>query len=387
MEFLKQTPDLLIIGLIFMIGWVAHIIGSKTHIPRVTLLLATGVVAGPTVFDVVPSNISEQLPTISHLALAMVGFLLGESFARKDDSTAKKQVFLISLGASLIPAIFVLIGTYLLTTDIILAMLLAGIATATDPAATIDVIKETKAKGPMVNTLKSVVAIDDAWGVIIFSCLLVIAMLVSGNGNGVNDFVHGSWELVGAVVLGIVIGIPMAKIVGRYTPGEPTIVEAMGFVFICGGIAQLIGVSYLLACMAMGATVTRRAKHVNRPFHAIEKVSDPFLIVFFLISGVSLNINSAEAIGVIGATYIVARTLGKILGAHWFSKMAAASPEVSKKLGWCLLPQAGVAIGMALLVGNKFPEYEHLVLTIAVTSTVLFELLGPLVARRQLEKS
>lgn len=382
-----QMPDLLIIGFVFLIGWIAHVISSRAHIPRVTILLSIGVIAGPAVLDLVSPEFTQHFSTVSHLALAMIGFLLGESFAGRDIKAERRQILFISLGASLIPAMAVFSAVLLVTSDLVLALVLAGIATATDPAATVDVIREFRARGPVSRILKGVVAVDDAWGIIIFCLLLAIATALSGEGTSIVDIAHGVWDVCGALLLGVVIGIPMSVVIGRHRPGEPTIVEAMGFVFICGGCAIYFDVSYLLACMMLGATVARRAKHIERPFHDIETASDPFLIIFFILSGMNLDLSALNTLGIVGIVYVVTRCVGKVLGAKIFAHFAQSSPQVTKHLGWCLLPQAGVAIGMALLVGEKLPEIGESVLTLAVTTTVLFELLGPLVTRWSLLKA
>jgi Kef-type K+ transport system membrane component KefB len=383
----EEIPDLLLIGSVFIIGWIAHVVGSKAHIPRVTLLLSIGIITGPAVLDLVPQAFSQYFSTATHLALAMIGFLLGESFAGRDILVERRQILLISLGASLVPAITVFVLIMLVSSDLVLALVLAGIATATDPAATLDVIREIRAKGILSRTLKGVVAVDDAWGIIIFSLLLVIATGVSGNGNNIADILHGVWDVCGALLLGVAIGLPMSAVIGRHKLGEPTIVEAMGFVFICGGIALYYDISYILACMMLGVTVARRAKHIEKPFHAIEKVSDPFLIIFFILSGMNLNPSSLTTLGSIGLVYVIARCIGKIFGAKLFAYITHSPKVVTRYLGECLLPQAGVAIGMALLVGERFPSIGESVLTLTIATTVLFELIGPLITRWSLYRS
>ena len=385
--FIEEMPDLLITGCVFLTGWIAHVISSRAHIPRVTILLSIGVVTGPAVLDLIPAEFTQHFSTVSHLALAMVGFLLGESFVGRDIREERRQILFISLGASLIPAIIVSILVLMVTSDPVLALVLGGIATATDPAATLDVIRECRARGSVSRILKGVVAVDDAWGIIIFSLMLVAATTISGNHISAASIAHGFWDICGALLLGAVIGVPMSMIIGRNRPGEPTIVEAMGFVFICGGCALYLDVSYLLACMMLGATVARRAKHVERPFHDIETASDPFLIIFFILSGMTLDVSALSTFGLIGVVYIIARGIGKILGARIFAHFALSSPLVTRYLGSCLLPQAGVAIGMALLVNERLPEIGAPVLTIAVTTTVIFELFGPLVTRWSLYKA
>ena len=381
MSYFNHLPDLLIIGIVFLVGWAAHVVGSKTHIPRITLLLSLGIVTGPSLFNLVPEEIIAYFPTVAHLALAMIGFLLGESFYGFDKKEEQRSVLWLSLGASLFPAICVFLLCWIISGDLVLSLVLSGIASATDPAATVDVLSEVQARGKLSHILKGVVAIDDAWGVIIFSFALVLAGVFVGEGFNVEAALQGVVEVVGAIVLGICLGFPMSHLVGKHRPGEPTMVEAMGFVFICGGIALYLNLSYLLACMALGATVAKRAKHVSRPFHEIERASEPFLVVFFLLSGMILKLDTMPTIGLIAVAYIAARSFGKVYGARLTAKMTSAPDVVQKHLGWCMLPQAGVAIGMALLVAERLPSVAEAVLTLTVVTTVFFELTGPFITR------
>ncbi|MCE0492484.1 cation:proton antiporter [Vibrio salinus] len=385
--FPEKIPELLILGLLFLTGWTAHIISSKAHIPRVTILLCIGVISGPAGFNLIPEEFAQYFGTVSHLALAMVGFLLGESFAGRDIVSQRWHILLISLGVSLVPAIFVFLFVLLISSNPILSLVLAGISTATDPAATIDVVREFKARGPLSKMLKSVVAIDDAWGIIIFSLLIVIAGNINNGGHDLSYIMGAAWEILGALLLGFLIGLPMSYFIGRNRAGEPTIVEAMGFVFICGGAAIYLHVSYLLACMMLGATVSKKAKHVERPFYDIETVSEPFLVIFFILSGISLDLSTLNPLILIILGYIVARTLGKILGARLFSVLVKSQPIIIRHLGGCLLPQAGVAIGMALLASEQFPELADIILSVAVSTTVLFEVFGPPITHWNLHKA
>lgn len=148
----------------------------------------------------------------------------------------------------------------------------------------------------------------------------------------------------------------MAWLTGRLGQGEPAILEAAGFVFLCGGLATLLDVSYLLACMVLGAVVANRAKHYTRPFHAIEGVSDPFLAVFFVLAGFRLELDALADLGWLGIAYVLARATGLIVGGRLGAKFAQAPPVVQKHIGWCLLPQAGVALGLALLAAERLPE-------------------------------
>ena len=223
------------------------------------------------------------------------------------------------------------------------------------------------------------VAIDAAWGIILFSLLLVLAEGTLGQAQVGAELVSGTWEIVGALLIGVGVGVPMAWLTGRIRPGEPTLLEASGFVFLCGGLAITLDVSYLLSCMALGATVANRARHHTRPFREIRRIHEPFMAVFFVLAGYELDFGALQTVGFAAVLYILARSAGLILGGRSGAAMSPdAPPVVRKHVGWCLLPQAGVALGMALLVSQRAPEFGQFILPLVIATTVVFELLGPL---------
>ena len=188
-------------------------------------------------------------------------------------------------------------------------------------------------------------------------------------------------ELLGAVLLGVVIGLPAAYLTGRVKPGKPVLSEALGIVFLCGGLAMWLDVSYLVASIVMGAVIANLARHHDYPFHAIEGIESLFMVVFFVLAGASLEIDALAAVGVIGVVYILCRTLGKYLGA-WIGGMLSRADSINRNwIGVALLPQAGVAIGMALVASNQFPEYRQVMLPVVIASTVIFEIVGPVFTR------
>ena len=387
LENIMESPELLVLGTFLLVGWFAHAIGSYTHVPRVTVLLLLGIVAGPSALNLIPSEATVWFPHATHIALAMVGFLLGESFVGRELRASGRIVMVVSIGETLGAALTVFTVVILIQGDLLIALLLAGIAPASAPAATLDVIRENHAKGPLTKTVLGVVAIDDVWGIILFSLLLVTAETVVGKGAPLLEIARGLWEVVGAVLLGVIIGFPMAWCTGRIKKGEPSILEAAGFVFIFGGLALIIHVSYLLACIVLGATVANRAKHHTRPFRDIRGASQPFLVVFFLLAGYEFDITTLKSLGVIGIMYILARSVGLIVGGGLAAKLVNAPPVIQSHIGWCLLPQAGVALGLALLVSERLPKAGEIVLPLIIASTVVFEIIGPFITRRQLRQA
>ena len=373
--------------MLLLVGWSAHVAGEKTGIPRVTLLLLVGVLAGPHVFDLIPHEVASWFDQVTHLALAMVGFLLGESFLGRELRESGRTVMMVSVGEVMAVSLVVFLTALALGMGPVVALLLAGLAPASAPASTLDVIRETGAQGPLSRTVLGVVAIDDAWGVILFSLLLVVAQAVASDAAPMSWLLSGLWEVLGGVMLGVLLGWPMALLTGRMRPGEPTLLEASGFVLLCGGLALYLNLSYLLACMALGATVANRAKHYKRPFREIEGVSQPFLVMFFLLAGYKLDVEALPALGWIGLAYILARSVGLIAGGAVSARLAGAPEAVQRNVGWCLLSQAGVALGLALLVEDRFPELGRQVLPLVIASTAIFEVAGPVVVRWRLRRA
>lgn len=384
---LSSLPNLLLLGVFLLIGWSAHAIGSYFKIPRVTLILMAGLVCGPTVLDIFPHSVVQWFPDVAHLALAMVGFLLGENFVGHEIKKRGRTIIFISLGKTIAAAILVFFSVLAVTKNLILALLLAGIAPASAPAATFDVVHETKARGPLAKTILGVVAIDDAWGVILFSLLMILSKTFIGQNHLMDEIMAGMWDIGGAILIGTVIGLPMSWLTGRIKKGEPTLIEASGFVFLCGGLALMLDVSYLLACMTLGAVVANFAKHHTRPFHEIENASEPFMVIFFLLAGFEFNLTTFKTLGLLGGAYIIARSVGFIFGGYVAARIAYAPAVIKKHIGWCLLPQAGVALGLALLAAERFPEFCGNVLPLIVGTTIIFEFVGPMVTRWHLNKA
>ena len=372
---------LMTLGALLLAGLAVEAVGRHTPLPRVTLLLAFGFAIGPSGWDLLPDLHGEWFPLVADMALLMIGFLLGEQLVRLLTGKLGREILTISVFDVLLTCLVVLGGLWLLGVPLVTALLLAGIAAATAPAATTDVIEESGARGPFTSVLVGVVAIDDAWGMILFSLLLAAALVLGGGSSGLDGLWLGLYDIGGSLLLGLCLGVPMAYFTGRIRPGQPTLAEALGFVFLCGGLAEWLEVSFLLAAMVMGAVVYRLASHHRRPFHEIEHVDWPFKMLFFILAGASLHLESLLDAGYIAVAYILLRILGKLVGAATGGYIGKADLSVRRWLGPALLPQAGVAMGMALVASQRFPELSESILAIAIGATVFFELIGPVITR------
>ncbi len=381
------SQNLTILGILLLTGFAAHAAGRKVHVPRVTLLLLTGLVSGPHFLHILPDKITNWFAFITHMALAIVGFLLGERFYGKDLKNTVAVFLGMSVTESVVTTVFVMIFVFAATGNIVLAVLLAGLSAATDPAATYDVVNEKKASGPLTNTLLGIVALDDAWGIVIFSFILVIIESVSGAGHGGMLLFAGLWQIAGAVLLGALFGVPMAWLTGRIKRGEPTLLEAVGFIFLCGGIALYLEISYLLACMTLGIVVANRAKHHTKPFREIKGINESFLALFFFLAGYNLYLPSFLTLSSVVIIYVAGRVAGKFVGGCLGGMLTGAGTVIQKRIGLCLIPQAGVAVGMALLVAERIPDPGIQILQVVIASTIVFEIVGPVFTVWQLRSA
>lgn len=370
-----------------LLGMITNTLGQRTLLPRVTLLLIFGILIGPNVFDLIPQSIFSSFDLFANVALLMIGFLVGGHLTRKLMHSIGRELLAVSLGAVIGTVTVVALCLSLLGLPVEIAIMLGCIATATDPAATMDVIEETHSGGRFSELLTSIVALDDALGLIIFSLGVALTGLLNGADGIVTPLLVAAKDILGAVAIGVLIGVPAAYFTGRIQPGRPMLFEALGIVFLCGGLALYFEVSYLLAAIVMGMVVVNLAEHHDYPFHEIENIEQPFLILFFVLAGASLQYQSLLGIGVIGFVYILARIAGKVIGVQLGGRCCQSTAETRNWMGFALLPQAGVAMGMALVAAEQFPDYRQLLLSVVISTTIFFELVGPVFTGFALRKA
>ena len=375
---MTDAPVLLIaLGVLLLAGLAADAIGQRTRLPRVTILLACGIVVGGAGFDLIPANVQALYDILSVMALTMVSFLLGSSLTRETLRRHGRAILSVSMMIALVTMAVVSAGLWMVGVPAPVALLLGAIATATDPAATQDAIRQSGRQGPFIDKLKGIVAIDDAWGLLAFSLAVVVAYGLNGEMH-FHMLADAGWEIGGALLIGGAIGLPAAYLTGRLQKGEPLLTEALGLVFLTAGLSQWADVSFLLASMTTGAVIANVAPHHERAFHEIEHIQWPFMILFFVLAGASLNLGLLGEIGMIGGAYIVLRSLARFLGG-WLGGIVANAPQAQRPyFGLALLPQAGVAVGMALVGAQEFPDHADLIIGMTIATTVAFEVIGPM---------
>ncbi len=377
---------LMTVGALLVLGLATDALGRRSPLPRVTLLLILGFAIGPAGLALLPPQTSAWSPAISHMALLMVGFLLGGRLTRATLREHGRLVLLVSLSVAAVTGALVCTGLWVFGAPVAVSLVLGTLATSTAPAATSDVVREMDEESPFSRTLLGIVAVDDVWGLLLFSLVLGGLEVASGSGSGSAGILFGLRDLGGAIAVGVALGVPMSYLTGRIQPGEPTLTEGLGMVFLCGGLALWLDVSFLVSAMTMGAVVANLARHHTRPFHEIENVEWPFLVLFFVLAGASLDVQQVGGVGAIGGLFLVLRFAGRLLGGMLGASLSGEPLRAGLWLGAGLLPQAGVALGMALVAAQRIEGIAETVLTVTIGATVVFEIVGPVLTRAAIRR-
>ena len=395
-------------------------------LPNVTGYIITGILMGPFVFGLIFNSFDtvktgviygyvNRINWVSTVALGFIAFSIGTSFKRATIKALGKRVLVITileaLGASLLVITALLVAHFIFPQYVSwqLVLVLSAIASATAPAATLMVIKQYNARGPLVNTLLPVVALDDAAALILFAILFQLASALSGGTISVYTvLLKPLLEIIISLAIGVFLGVLISLMNGWFKSRNNRLIWCIFSVFAALGFYYLFRspkmggfeLSSLLICMMAGAFYTNCVKDSNRTLDVMDRFTSPIYMMFFVISGASLDLsiffNSDGLIVVaIAFTYIIFRVIGKWSGAYVGASITRCEPQVKKYLGFALVPQAGVAIGLSttaykLFMENGSPETQRagaLILAIILTSTLVYELIGPMVAKFAFKKA
>lgn len=372
---------LYILGTVILAGILMGALVGYLKLPKVTGYLLAGIVIGPFALKLIPKEAISGLAVISEAALGFIAYSIGSSLNFKDLKKIGSGIIIIALFEALTAVVVVtLVMAVIFKQPLPFSLAIGAIASATAPAATLMVLKQYKAKGPLVDTLIPVVAIDDAIAVIAFGiCIAIAQVLVSGaEALTVMTIAKPFIEIIGSILLGVVLGLGLTFVNRSSTSKEQTMSLAIGVILLAVGIADRFELSSILTCMALGSAISNITEGKSRLLTVLDSFTNPIFIAFFTISGLDLDFSVLKAVGVIGLGYVISRVIGKVLGAYIGCKIAKSKPVVQKYLGFTLVPQAGVAIGLTLLVGEVLPAYGSQIRTIILAATVIYELIGPL---------
>ena len=408
---MTQTASIFLsLSIALLFGLLLSRLAKLVKLPAVTAYLVAGVLIGPFVLgalDVpgvgITSDQIEGFGIISDLALGFIAFSMGNEFRLSQLKKIGKHATVIGVLQAVITTVVVdaaLIGLHFAmpeTLSLSAAIVLGAIATATAPAATLMVVKQYKAKGPVTEVLLPVVALDDAVGLVVFAVSFGVAR--SLNSSGVNPLAivfEPLIEIVLSLGLGFVMGLLFTFCEKFFHSRSKRMAVSVTFVMLTVAISSLkfevggihIGFSSLLACMMLGTVFCNICEVSEELMERADRWTTPVLILFFVISGAELDLSvfADWTVVVVGLVYILARSIGKYFGANGSARLTKADPNVIKYLGITLLPQAGVALGMATKAIELGPEGE-IVRNITLFAVLVYEIVGPFLTKIALSKA
>ena len=405
-----MSTILISLSLALIFGLVMSRAAKLFNLPAVTSYLVGGLLLGPYAIGAfgIPGigfNSLEDLnglAIVTQVALGFIAFLIGNEFRVKDLKVMGRQAIIVGIAQAVITTLIVDAGIIVLhfafpeLISLSSAIVLGAIAAATAPAATLMVVKQYKAKGPLTKLLLMVVAIDDAVGLIVFALSFGIATaLESGAISLVSVLVEPILEILLSVILGAVLGWALNAMEIYFHSRSKRLSVAVAFVILTVGVASLefeiagvkCGFSLLLACMILGAVFCNICEASEELMDRTDRWSSPVNILFFVLSGAELDLKiiANPMVLIIGLVYIALRSFGKIFGAFISAKATNCSKEIQEHLGITLLPQAGVALGMALQATAL--NNGAVVRNVILFSVLVYELVGPNLTKRSLVKA
>ena len=389
------------VALAMVFGLILNRVMKLFNLPNVTGYLIAGVLVGPHCINLLNAENLADVNFISTIALGFIAFSIGGEFKIEAIKRLGGKVLAITFMQALAAVAFVMASMFVVRAikpeliSIPAILVLSAIATATAPAATLMVVRQYKARGPVTETLLPVVAFDDAIGLIVFAICFGIAKVLAGGGEASAKTLAllPLLEIVLSLGIGCVLGLILAFVCKLFKSRANRLCAMIATVLVAVGLCQIeilgVHMSSLLICMMVGAAFTNARKDAVVILDGQERWTPPLFMLFFVISGATLDLTIIPHIGVIGIVYIVFRSLGKYLGAFAGGLATKADRNVTKYLGITLLPQAGVAIGMAQTVGAEpmLASVSQSIVTVVLCATLVYEIVGPLLTKICLKRA
>lgn len=398
-EFIEEVIGsnmLLAFSLILILGLFSTRLMKLVNFPNVTGYLIVGLLVGPFCLGVINEGNISGLKIITNAALGFIAFSIGGEFKLSTLKRLGKNVVIITLFQAVITSGLTFLVLWAVNVPMPITLALSAIASATAPAATLMVVRQFKAKGPVTDTLLPVVALDDAIGLMIFSlCFALAKVIETGAELTINSvLIMPILEIVLSIAIGGIIGALLSLLMKVFKSRANRLIWMIAAVFLgialCSLMGELVGIelSSLLLCMMMGSVFTNMRNDSIHILEGQERWTPPLFMLFFIISGAELDLTVLPTVGVIGIAYLAARSIGKIVGSALGSKAVKADSNITKYLGLTLLPQAGVAIGMAQMVSMSLGGIvAEKVTAVVLCATLIYELVGPLITKIALTKA
>lgn len=383
--------SLLTLGVLVAAAVLLGIAGDWFRLPRVTSYLVAGVLLGPSLLGLVTESTLHHLEPIADIAMALVLFNLGTRFSVKYLRRIRRQITPLAIGDLLATFLFVTVGLLLFGQSLPLSLMLGCLAMATAPATTILVLRELRSEGPVTESARALVVVNNLFCILVFELLLFTLLMFDGSQTaGLGDHVSRfAWTFIGSVVIGVALGFFVSFMAGFLSTIQwmATLLAASTIVL---GLCDIYPISYMLAFLVMGFVFANTANDSFLDIVESERITKLLSIAFFAIHGADLQASKFLHIGAVGVAYIVLRSLGKYIGIHLGARWSSAAEESSTVRNWLgtsMLSQAGAAIALSAVAVSRNPTEFEPVQTIILGSVLFFEIIGPILIRTSVVRS
>lgn len=388
---------LFFVGVAILCGFIGGKFSNRLKFPAVAGYLIAGLILGPSFLNIFKLRLLDNLGVFNDVALGLVAFIIGSQMRLGILRKMGKGIATIIVAESFGAFLLVFGGVYLLTHKLYIALIFAAMAPASAPAGTAVVLQEYKAKGPLTNALYAVVGLDDGLAIMIYAFAAAFAKLsITGKADSFLRIIKGPLiEILGAIVLGGILGIVFGYVTKRLQDKKEVLSITFAAIIICAGLANYLHLSLILANLTLGMVFANLYLLANRrSVEALDFISLPIYTIFFVIAGAHLQIGLLPAMGLVGIIYMLCRGFGLIGGAFLGATIAKSEPVIRKYLGFGILSQAGVAIGLAIMVTREFSllggagkDLAVLVINTIAATTIIFEIIGPIATKIAISKA
>lgn len=377
--------EILSVGLILLAALVAGHLVQYLRLPEVTGYLAVGVFIGPAVADIITHENLRALELLSEVALGLILFSIGTIVDASTFRRIGRLVTIVTAAEAFGACLLVVAIMLVLGMPVPVALLLGVVAMETAPATTLMVVREYDARGPITEALLALLALNNVLVLITFSVVAAILTFAVGTGGSLYASAHALlWTTLASLALGALVGLALDLWSIRVRESGEMAILAIGAVLLTVGAARALGVSPLLATLAVGATIANTAGPTEPLVAELRRTDPPVFAAFFVLAGAELPLAMLPQIGVAGLAYVGMRALGKITGAFVALRALTSSAKLQHHLGWCILSSSSLAIGLTIQIRSQFPQFGEQVAAVVLAAVIVFEIVGPVLARSAL---
>ena len=378
----------LYVSLLLLVGLTGGWLTSKINLPSVTGYILSGLILGPSVLNIITGDVYNSLGFVNELALGILDISVGTELHRDMIKRLGRDLTILSVANTLLSFALTTAFTYFLGLPITYALVLGALSMTVSPSGVVSMVKETRARGEMTQTLLGLVAFDNLITIIVFG--IVVAFVTSvGNtdANNLTLILSVFLDIIFAGLIGLGVGLFVAFFIRQMLPNDRLLVIIGAAILFNSGIATVLTLSPILINIVAGATITNLTNRRGLVSEVISRMELPIFVVFLTLAGAHLDIAIFARVGLIGMAYIGGRLIGKVLGAFAASHVTSLSQKSRQNIGLSLLPQAGIAIGLATIAEQSVPGAKGVLTGVVLTGVVFFEIVGPLILARALKNT